>query len=239
MKRLLIGLLVLFSTTARAQKEKEYVIDPNATARTIGGSFSAIQVSGGIDLYLSQSNEEALAVSAAEEKYKENIKTKIEGNTLKIYYEGDRNWNSGRKKLRAYLSYKTLTGINASGACDVYSTGTIDVASLKLELSGACDFRGKVKVGSLDLKLSGASDVRIEGTAGTVNIESSGASDVRGYDLITDVCTAKASGASDINITVNKELSAHASGASDIYYKGTGLVREVHSGGASTVSKKN
>ena len=239
MKRLLVGLFVLLSITAQAQKEKEYVIDPNASVRSIGGSFSAVQVSGGIDLYLSQSNEEALAVSASEEKYKENIKTKIEGNTLKIYYEGDKNWNSGRKKLRAYLSYKTLTGIKASGACDVLSTGIIDVASLKLELSGACDFRGNVKVASLELNLSGASDVRIEGTAGTVNIESSGASDVKGFELITDVCTAKASGASDINITVNKELSAHASGASDISYKGTGMIKEIHSSGASSVARKN
>jgi hypothetical protein len=96
----------------------------------------------------------------------------------------------------------------------------------------------QVTVTSLDIDLSGASDVRISGTATNVNIESSGASDVKGFDLITDTCTAKASGASDIHLTVNKELNAHASGASDITYKGTGVIKEVHSNGASTVSKR-
>ena len=71
-----------------------------------------------------------------------------------------------------------------------------------------------------------------------MDIESSGASDVKGYDLVTDECTAKASGASDINITVNKVISANASGASDIYFKGEALIKDMHSSGASTVGRK-
>jgi len=106
-------------------------------------------------------------------------------------------------------------------------------------LSGASDFKGGVKVNSLKLDLSGASDVHISGTANTVDIESSGASDVKGYQLVTDMCNATASGASDINITVNKEISANASGASDIYFKGAALIRDIHTSGASSVSRKS
>jgi hypothetical protein len=106
-------------------------------------------------------------------------------------------------------------------------------------MSGACDFKGAVNVTDLSLELSGASDVIIKGSATTVNIESTGASDVKGYDLKADYCTAKASGASDINITVNKELTAHASGASDITYKGEGAIKESHASGASSVSRKS
>ena len=88
------------------------------------------------------------------------------------------------------------------------------------------------------MNLSGASDVSISGTASVVNIESSGASDVKAFDLVTDMCTAKASGASDVNITVNKELNAHASGASDIYYKGSAVIKDMQSSGASNVGRK-
>jgi len=89
------------------------------------------------------------------------------------------------------------------------------------------------------MDLSGASDVTIKGIATTVDIESSGASDVDGYELVTDVCSAKASGASDINITVNKVLNANASGSSDISYKGNAELKEIHTGGSSNVSKKS
>ncbi len=89
------------------------------------------------------------------------------------------------------------------------------------------------------MNLSGASDVTIGGTAPVVNISTSGASDVKGFDLITNICTSKACGASDINITVNSELNANASGASHIYYKGDGVIKDIQSSGNSTIERKN
>jgi hypothetical protein len=69
-------------------------------------------------------------------------------------------------------------------------------------------------------------------------VNSSGASDLKGFDLVTENCNAHATGASDIRITVNKELNVHATGASGIYYKGDAVIREMRSTGASSVSKK-
>ena len=235
----IIAFLCIFIAVHVAQAQNEIVVDPNASVRTVNGDFNAIKISGGIDLYLSQSDNIAIAVSAAEEKFAAGIKTTIEDGVLKIYYDGDKGWKSKDRKLRVYVSFKTLEKINATGACDVVVQGSIAVNSLALQLSGACDFKGMVKVNTLKLDLSGASDVKISGTANTVDIESSGASDVKGYDLVTDFCNAKASGASDINITVNKELNANASGASDIFYKGSGLIKDMHTSGASTVERKS
>jgi len=237
MKKIFFVLAVMFLASA-TRAQNEIVVDPNASVRTVNGNFNAIKISGGIDLYLSQSDNEAIAVSASEERFKEGIKINIENNVLNIYYEGEKKWNS-KKKLRVYVSFKNLEKLNAAGACDIVVSGSIAVPALSVQLSGACDFKGMVTVTTLNLNLSGASDVKISGTANTVKIESSGASDVKGYDLVTDFCNAKASGASDINITVNKELNASASGASDIYFKGSGLIRDVHSSGASNISRKS
>jgi hypothetical protein len=237
MKRLFVTYtLLLVSWVAAAQKT--IINDANVVARNINGSFTAIKISGGIDLYLSQYETESVAVSAAEPEYRDNIKTEIEGNTLKIYYDYNRSANWKNRKLKAYVSFKTLEKLTASGACDVVVTGIIAVPALSIECSGASDFKGAVKVDKLDIELSGASDARINGTAGLVNIQSSGASDVKAYELVAENCNAKASGASDINITVNKELSVHASGASDIFYKGSCVIRDLHSSGASTVARR-
>lgn len=238
MKRIVL-FFTFIATAILAQAQNEFVVDANAEVRTVSGTFNAIKVSGGIDLYLSQSNEEAVAISASEDKYKAGIKTVVENGTLRIYYDGDKLFSMRNKKLRAYVSFKDLEKLEASGACDVVVAGELKVDALEMQLSGASDFKGKVNLSSLKLDLSGASDVKIEGTATIVNIESSGASDVKGYDLVSDICTAKASGASDVNITVNKELNAHASGASDIHYKGDAVIKEMHSSGASSVGKRS
>lgn len=237
MKRIILFFMFV-ATTILSQAQNEFVVDANAEIRTVSGTFNSIRVSGGIDLYLSQSNEQAIAISASDDKYKVGIKTIVENGTLRIYYDGDKGFNMRNKKMRAYVSFKDLEKLEASGACDVRVSGELAVNALVMQMSGASDFKGKIKVSSLKLELSGASDVKIEGTATVVNIESSGASDVKGFDLISDICTAKASGASDVNITVNKELNAHASGASDIYYKGDAVIKEMHSSGASSIEKR-
>lgn len=221
-----------------ASAQKTFVNDANAEVRNLSGSFYNITISGGIDLYLSQYDEESVAVSASSDEYIRSIKTVVENNTLRIFYDGGKGWNSGNKKLKVYVSFKRLEKIVASGACDVQVAGMIQVPVFKLDLNGASSFKGAVKVDELSMDLSGASDVRINGFATIVYIQSSGASDVKGYELVADVCTAKASGASDINITVNKELNASASGASDIYYKGDAVVKKMNSSGASSIVKK-
>ena len=236
-KIFLVLVVAFFTSTSRAQND--IVVDANASERTVSGSFNAIKVSGGIDLYLSQSDKNAIAVSAANENYKEGIKTVVENGTLEIFYEGGKNWSKKNRKLRAYVSFTDLQKIVASGACDVIVVGNITVTTIVLQMSGACDFTGIVKVNTLKINLSGASDVKISGTANTVDIISSGASDVKGYGLVTDICNANVSGASDVNITVNQILNAHASGASNINFKGTGLIKEMSSSGASDISRKD
>lgn len=229
---LLIALLV--SAGVYAQQ----VNDPNAEVRP-ASNYHGISVSNAFDVYLTQGNEEAVAVSAAETKHRERIKVEVKNGILHIGYEneGKMSWGNGNKKLKAYISFKQIDKLNVSGACDVFVTGTLKADELSISQSGASDLKGKLDVNKLTIDLSGASDMMVTGTASQVSIEASGASDFKGYDLVTETCNAQASGASDIKITVNKELSAHASGASDVRYKGNGVIRDIRSSGSSSVSK--
>lgn len=231
---LMAGLLVAGNLLA----QKTIINDPNVEERQ-AKDFHAIEISHAIDLYLSQDDQEKVAVSAKEIKYRDRIRTEVKNGVLKIWYDNEgRRWEHGDKKLKAYVSFKTLDKLDASGASNVWVDGTIAGENLDLRLSGASDFKGAVQLKELNIDQSGASDVAISGRAGKLTIEASGASDVKGYELVTDNCSVHASGASDIRISVNKELNAHASGASSIYYKGEAVIRELHSNGASSVSKK-
>ncbi|MDB5203473.1 MAG: hypothetical protein JWQ27_2882 [Ferruginibacter sp.] len=234
----LFSIILFLVAACNVSAQKQFVVDANAEMRELTGTFNRIIVSHAIDLYLSQSENAGLAVSASEDKYKAGIKTVIENNTLKIYYEGDRNWTKNRH-LKVYVSFKELVYLEASGSSDVVVAGSIQSPSLDLRFSGASDFKGDVKAGNLSIDLSGASDITIGGTATTLNVESSGASDIKGYELVTETCNARVSGASDINITVNKEINARASGASSVTFKGNAVLKDFHSSGASSISRKD
>jgi hypothetical protein len=228
---LLIGILVGAGLYA------QQINDPNAEVRQ-AKDYHGISVSSAFDVYISQGNEEAVAVSAAEIKQRDRIKVEVKAGILYIGYDSDvKSWGSGNKKLKAYISFKQIDMLKVSGACDVFISGTLKADVLNIDQSGASDVKGKLDVNKLTVDLSGASDMMVTGTATQLSVEASGASDFKGYDLATDVCNAKASGASDIKITVNKQLSAQASGASDVRYKGNGEIKEVKSSGSSSVSK--
>ena len=62
MKKLFLSLITFIAVAAFAQ-DKTVVADANAQKRTLNASFTGISVSDGVDLYLTQGNEESVAVS--------------------------------------------------------------------------------------------------------------------------------------------------------------------------------
>ena len=238
-KFIALFIVSFFSISLFAQKVT--VNDANAQARQVG-SFTGIKVSSAFDLYLSQDEDEAVAVSAAKTEDRNKIRTEVKDGVLRIWFDDKSNWwkNMGNKKLKAYVSFKTLNSLSASGACDVVVTGAINSpdANFVMDFSGASDFKGEINAKTMKVDLSGASDVNIKGKVDHLEVEASGASDFDGYGFTTNNCNAHASGASGIKVTVNKELNAKASGASGIYYSGEGMIRDHKSSGASSISRR-
>jgi ribosomal protein S6E (S10) len=158
---------------------------------------------------------------------------------LKIYYERNKiNWSWGiNRKLRAYVSVKTLDGLSASGGSDVEIDNELNVNDLDIHLSGGSDFHGRVIAQTLSLQASGGSDAEISGKADKMEISASGGSDVNGFEMITNYCTVGSSGGSDVTITANKSLTGTASGGSDIHYKGTASATTSNKSGGSSIKK--
>lgn len=234
MKKIVLFLLMALPMALMAQKQ--VINDENAEPREIG-HFSAIRVSNAIDVYLSQSDEEALAVSAITPEFRKRIKTVVEDGVLKISYDDDGKWWKGNKKLKVYVAFKNINKLTATGASDVAISGTLKAADLYISMGGASDLKGTIEAETLDITLSGASDASVNGKVNVLRIDANGASDFKGFELYADKCEADASGASDIRVTINKELNVRASGASSVHYKGEGVIRDMKSSGASSVRK--
>jgi hypothetical protein len=236
MKKIIASVLMV-STVFIATAQNTIVNDANAEKRNVPG-FTGISVSNAIDIYLTQGDEDGIAVSAAEIKFRDRIKTEVKDGILTIWYDNDGlHWGTGNKKLKAYISFKNINKLRASGASDVFINGTLKAGDLDLKLSGASDMKGAVDIENLTAHISGASDMTVSGKVGSLQIDASGASDLKNYDLVVQTCDAQASGASDIKITVEKELNASASGASDIYIKGNGVIKKMSRSGASSIKK--
>ena len=261
MKNLLFAILLLAGFALNAQEKTSIVYDENAQLRKVP-SFTAISVSSAIDLYVTQSNKNEVAVSATNDEIRDHIITEVVGGTL-IIRLGDRgNWMSWRKwgnyKTKAYVSIKDIDALTASGASNVHLINTFESPKIRIKLSGASDFKGNIKAGVLMYQLTGASDYKGQITANSIDIdgsgassielignvddlavEVSGASDAKLYNLTAKGAILRASGASNIGVTVTEILRANSSGASDINYKGNPNVKESNTSGASNIRRRN
>lgn len=231
--------LVLSAGITSIAQEKT-IKDANVEKRNVSG-FHTIRVEDGIDLYLTQSDEEAVAVSAGRLEDRDKIKTIVENGVLRIYYNNNglviTGWRN--RYLRAYVSVKTLQELRASGGSDAYAESGLTVKDFKLHTSGGSDFRGTVNADNLELRASGGSDIRISGKTINLRAISSGGSDIHGFDLIAENAFITSSGGSDARITVTHELGVEASGGSDVDYKGNPVIKYKSSSGGGSVTKRN
>jgi len=261
MKRILLGLILITGCNLSAQNKTAVVYDNHAQVRKVP-SFNAISVSSAIDLYLTQSSTNEVAVSASEEDIRDHIITEVVGGTLIIRLGDHSTWFSWKKwgnyKTKAYVSIKDIDALTATGASNVHLVNTIESPKIRIKLTGASDFHGDIKAGTLDYKLSGASDykgqvtasniiidgsgasnIELTGTVDDLSLEVSGASDAKLYGLTSKGAVVHASGASHAQLNVTEILKAQSSGASNIDYKGNPNVKEYNTSGASSIKHRN
>lgn len=234
MKYFFALLLTAFFTTSFGQT---IINDKNAEVRNVG-DFWGIKVSGGIDVYLSQSNENALAISASTQKMKDDIDTRIVNGVLVISYNAKSYSINEKRNLRAYISFKTLQSIEGSGACDFNIQETLQSNAFKINLSGACELKGKLDISDVDARISGASTVKVTGKVKNLKLEASGASDMKNYNLQIENLIADLSGASDVKAYITKSITVKASGASSLNYSGNPEKVAIHTSGASSVTQR-
>ncbi len=238
MKKLVFLIASMISVCAFAQETK-VINDANAVSRSVSGSFTGISVSSGIDLYLTQGDEESVAVSASEQKHIDRLKTEIVNGTLKIYYDiKGVTWKSnGKANLKAYVSFKALEKLQVSAGADVIVNGSIKADKLDMQVTSGADFTGAINAKELIAEVNSGATMQARGSADKFTVEVSSGADFKGYDFAVDFCDATASSGGDIHLTINKELTAKASSGGDIHYKGTGLIRDIKTSSGGSVKK--
>ncbi len=234
MKKIFILLLTISALKGFAQQT--VITADNVEKRTLSGSFTAIKVSNGIELFITQGGEESVAVSASDEKYLEKFKTVVENGTLKIYMEkSDFNWvNTGRRKLKAFVSFKVLEKLHASSGAEVQAKSVLKLPYLEMDFSSGASFTGRVETDALTVEQNSGAEITLTGSAEKATLSLNSGATFSGYDFATAYCDAKATSGAGIRITVNKEINAKANSGGGIKFKGSGGIKDlsVNSGGS-------
>ncbi len=201
--------------------------------RTVNGSYNEIDISRGLDVYLTQDETESITVQA-DENLHDIIKTEIDGNVLKIYTEENISFSEAQKVM---VSFRSVSKISASSGSDVYSTNTFNAESIRLVTESGSDMKLNINAQTIDCSSSSGSDLKLSGTAIHLMAEASSGSDINASDLNVERSRVKASSGADITVNTSKELHASASSGGDIKYRGNPEKVEKTDGVSGSVSE--
>jgi putative autotransporter adhesin-like protein len=235
-----VSVLIGFAlcTSLIAQKT---VNDPNAQVRSVSG-FHGVSVSGSVELFLTQGNEESVVISADDTNVRDKVITEVDNGILRIYLERKNkiqiDWPN-KNKIRAYVSVKDIDYLSSSGSGKLHIEGNLKTDKLKVDISGSGNVEGAVTTKEFSLGISGSADADLSGTAEKSEFHISGSGNIKSYDFSTQYCNASISGSGNVRVTVTKELSAHISGSGNVFIKGDGLIRDYSASGSGKFKRVN
>jgi len=198
--------------------------------RKISNDFSRVEVSRGLDLYLTKSKDASLEIEA-DENLHELITTEVKDGVLKI--TSTKNiWSASAKKV--HLHVDNLNGISISSGAEVYTRNTFVSDELSMNISSGASAEMELKVGDLSCDISSGADIELSGEADNFTVSSSSGSDVKAYDLNARNCRADASSGSNIKLMATETIEAEATSGAGISYKGNPRVlkQKDNSGGS-------
>jgi len=203
--------------------------------RNSNESFSSIEVSAGIDLFLTQSDSPSISVQA-DENIQELIITEIENETLKIYMDKSTHHVASKKVV---VNFITIEQIKASSGSDVFSTNTLKVPSLDLSTSSGSEMELSVDTQLLSSSSSSGSELSLEGKTGKFIGNASSGSELNASKLIAEFCETKASSGSDLSIKCLEEFNANASSGAHIKNHEAAVKNVVKSSSGGSIDTHN
>lgn len=203
------------------------------TERTVE-NFKGIDVSGALDVYLTQGNAISVKVET-DDNLQDYIITEVKDNTLKLYTK-PRISIKKMTKANIYITFVGLNNIDISGACKIVGENKLNFDQISMDLSGASKINMELDATQLNIDASGASNITFKGNVANMVADFSGAIDLYGDELIVKTLKFEGSGASNIKLQVTESLSADVSGATTLKYKGNPTTNSVSSSGASKIS---
>ncbi len=228
--KLLAFAAIIITTTSCYEYE---LIMPSGGVRSFQRntrSFDRINVSNGIELYITQDNRNSLIVETNSNLH-EFIITEVKDRTLRIYRDRSVRF-FGNPRVKVFISCNYLETIHSSGGGLVEFETLWYGNSLGCYLSGGGELYADLDLLDFDLSLSGGSYAETYGFADNLYITSSGGSRLISNELQSQYCNINISGGGLARVRVAQRLNVDASGGSKVLFIGNPFITSNLSGGS-------
>lgn len=238
-KSFLAAILVLGVLFTSCEKDFNVTPSNKVTSSTLNvAGINSIDISSLFHVYVNFSETEESVVIEANENLHSLIRFRQDGDRLDVSLAKN-SQITGDPVLNLYVTTASLEEIIAEGAVKVEFVNQLVKSHFEIDLSGASHLKGSFETGILLATIEGASKLEIDGSSSTFQIDAEGASEMSGFSFTTDHLNANLDGGCEVALTVQQKLDVVARGASNVYYKGNGVIENQNLKDASKIIKVN
>lgn len=193
--------------------------------------FTGLAIAVNMDVIVDLDNKEGLRIEGDDEAIADLI-VEVKGNSLVIRTrETWKLWNKKHfnKKLKAYVSAKSLSAISMASSGSVKVNNAIKSDKLSINISGSGNVEANTQVQSLNCNISGSGVAVLSGQAKEATVIISGSGRLKEGLKINELTTV-ISGSGHVKANVENKLDAVISGSGSVHYSGNPTVNKRTSG---------
>ncbi len=204
-------------------------------------NFNAIEVSTGIDLFITMDNKESLRIDAPENMINDVV-SEVKNGTLHIYLKNKSGFNlfnwRNYSSVKAYLTVVELNRIKASAGADVKSENTLTGPALKLDASSGSNVDIDLVYKELTIDSSSGAQLDVTGKTKYLKGSTSSGGNIDAAGLESEYCKANASSGGNISVHAANEITARASSGGNIRYSGNPKNKDIDKSSGGTISSR-
>ena len=197
--------------------------------------FSAIDIGGVLNVYLTQGDTETVTVEA-DENLLDLIITENRGNTLVVKLKKGVDIKKAKEK-NVYITLRAIDELEVSGVVNVKSTNALTADAFDLDIGGVSNTDLELRCNQLDAQADMVGNLTLRGEVQEANIRNGGVGSLKAFDLKVDRLTIKNSGVGSAEVQAQDEISITSSGVGSVRYKGDPVVKELSTSGVGKVKK--
>jgi len=198
--------------------------------RNANPDFKSIEVSRGIKVIVTQSDNKSITVEA-DDNLQQHIITKIENGVLII--ESDTGYNATETPI-VNVKMPVINGLSTSSGSEISSSGVLKTENIDVKSNSGSEINIEVEADAIKIENESGSTIEVGGKALKLETSASSGSEIDAKNLMTNEVISKTASGSSTSVYPIVKLEAKASSGSNISYHKIPktILKEENSGGS-------
>jgi hypothetical protein len=234
---LAISFLAMVSCTSRSSRDRIDSGESVTDERDLNG-ISQVKISGSINLYLRQGDNESLRIEG-DEKAISLLEINENGDLLEIGYRDEDDVKNIFENFTPdiYLTVSDLHKLSFDGVVTIESENTIQVENLIITGDGIGKIDLEIEAKMIDANFNMMGSIVLRGNVESIKLSNEGMGRIDASKLISQKMTLSSSGIGKIDVFCEDELSIIVNGIGSVNYSGNPKVIREDVNGIGKVSR--